>query len=60
MSPLDDLAFFRQLAQSDSPTVTARELGVSLPQAHPQRIRVFAEFLATAMQGRVPAQPGVA
>lgn len=35
MSPLDDLAFFRQLAQSDSLTVTARELGVSLPQAHP-------------------------
>lgn len=30
MSPLDDLAFFRQLAQSDSLTVTARELGVSL------------------------------
>ncbi|MEP4545008.1 MAG: LysR family transcriptional regulator [Saccharospirillum sp.] len=30
MSPLDDLAFFRQLARSGSLTVTARELGVSL------------------------------
>ncbi|HET8902786.1 MAG TPA: LysR family transcriptional regulator [Saccharospirillum sp.] len=30
MSPLDDLAFFQQLAQTGSLTETARELGVSL------------------------------
>lgn len=33
MSPLDDLAFFRQLAQSDSLTVTARGGLIGVPPA---------------------------